>query len=92
MELNHSNAMQLVSVDFGPVGDADVTANLTEAVPCGPALHSPAELPEDTVELPFLHIKVPHHPGDSTHLLQVRQSQLTIITWWTGCSRHLGGE
>ncbi|CAL8466015.1 g5551 [Coccomyxa elongata] len=56
---------KIVSLDFGPVGDADVTANLTEAVPCGPVVHDSAEQPRDTVELPFLHIKVPHHPADS---------------------------
>ena len=63
--------MQVVSLDFGPVGEADVTANLTEAVPCGPVMHDPAEQPGDAVELPFLHIKVPHHPADSEVLSKV---------------------
>ena len=60
-----------MSLDFGPVGEADVTANLMEAVPCSLALHDPAELPEDTAALPFLHIKVPHHPAESAILSQV---------------------
>ncbi|EIE18522.1 hypothetical protein COCSUDRAFT_54913 [Coccomyxa subellipsoidea C-169] len=41
-----------------------------EAVPCSLALHDPAELPEDTAALPFLHIKVPHHPAESAILSQ----------------------
>lgn len=53
------------------MGEADVTANLTEAVACGPIMHDPAEQPADTAELPFLHIKVPHHPADSDVLSKV---------------------
>lgn len=71
MRLRGDMCAQTVSLDFGPVGAADVTANLMEAVPCGPALHDPAELPENTAELPFLHIKAPHHPADSAILSQV---------------------
>jgi hypothetical protein len=63
--------LQIVSLDFGPVGEADVTANLMEAVPCGPILQDPAEIPEDTCGLPFLHIKVPHHAASSDILSQV---------------------
>ncbi len=48
-----------------------MTANLMEAVPCSLALHDPAELPEDTAALPFLHIKMPHHPAESAILSQV---------------------
>lgn len=69
--------VQIVSLDFGPVGDADVTANLTEAVQCGPVVHDSAEQPRDTVELPFLHIKVPHHPADSEVLSQVNNYNMS---------------
>ena len=63
--------MQVVALDFGPVGEADVTANLMAYAPCGPVRHEVAEAPHDPDALPYLHIKSPHHGAASDVLAQV---------------------
>ncbi len=63
-------ACQVVALDFGPAGEADVTANLMESVPCGQIRHEPAEVPQGPEQLPFLRICAPHHAADSAVLTQ----------------------
>ena len=70
----HVAPAQVTALDFGPVGEADVTANLMESVPCGPVVHEHADVlnQDDAHCLPFLRIDAPHHPAGSPVLAQVR--------------------
>ena len=61
----------MVALDYGPVGEADVTANLMEYAPCGPVRHKLAEAPHAPDALPFLRIKAAHHGAASDILAQV---------------------
>ena len=72
-QLTRAGNMQLAALDFGPVGEADVTANLMEYAPCGPVRHELAEVPHDPDALPYLHIKAAHHGAASDVLTQVEQ-------------------
>lgn len=65
-------------MDYGPIGNADVTENLTESVACGPVLHNPAEPEQDSQSLPYLHIKTPFQSLDSAALKQVCPLLLSV--------------
>ena len=65
-------------MDFGPRGNADVTENLTESVPCGPVVHDPAEPEQDVQGLPYLHIKAPFHARDTPIVKEVCDVSLTV--------------
>ena len=64
-------AQQVVAMDYGPQGSADVTENLMDSVPCGPVLHDPAEPEQDSQSLPYLHLRAPIHPVDSPAVREV---------------------
>ena len=61
-------------MDYGPSGNADVTENLTESVPCGPVVHDPAEPEQDSQSLPYLHIKTVFQSLDSPVMKEVSLS------------------
>ena len=65
-------------MDYGPSGNADVTENLTESVPCGPVLHDPAEPEQDSQSLPYLHIKTAFQSLDSPAMKEVSLSSELI--------------
>lgn len=70
-------AQQVVAMDYGPQGTADVTENLLDSVPCGPVLHDPAESEQDSHSLPFLHLRAPFHPIDSPAVKEVPLTSLS---------------
>lgn len=65
-------------MDYGPSGNADVTENLTESVPCGPVVHDPAEPEQDSQSLPYLHIKTAYQSPDSPAMKEVSLSSELI--------------
>ena len=52
----------MTALDFGPVGDVDVTGNVMESVPCGPLVHENA-VPE--TGHPLVHVNLAHSELDS---------------------------
>ncbi len=87
--------MQVVALDFGPVGEADVTANLMEYAPCGPVRHELAEVPHAPDALPFLRIKAAHHGATSNVLAQVLSEScpqqtggMPVLSSYPRCAMH----
>ena len=58
----------MIALDFGPIGNVDVTGNVMESVPCGPLVHENA-VPE--TGHPLVHVKLPHSELKSTLMQKV---------------------
>lgn len=67
---------QLVALDFGPCGAADITANLAEEVPAGPILQDHADAPASGPDkLPLLYMRTATLPLSHSLVQQVHNSQ-----------------
>ena len=62
LRLQSKPVLQTSALDYGPQGNADVTANIMEAVPCGPILHENAE---PDAGYPLLRVEQPYSDPDS---------------------------
>ena len=58
----------MTALDFGPVGDVDVTGNVMESVPCGPLVHENAV--SETGQ-PLVRVKLAHSELQSTLMQKV---------------------